>query len=113
MITSGGLEPVADEGKEGRSVFAYFLVKHLETLSENYTTAAELYNVLFKKVSNASFQSYSDKIFFISSPNSFKLIGLTNDLIAPNSSAISKLLLPNSLPDITMIGILLSICFTL
>jgi hypothetical protein len=56
VITSGGLEPVSDAGKNGNSVFAYFLINKLKKQSDNFLMASDLYNDIFKRVSNASQQ---------------------------------------------------------
>lgn len=56
-LTSGGIEPVMDGGKEGHSVFAYYL---LQTLNENtgkYFDASQLYSKIKIPVVNNSEQT--------------------------------------------------------
>lgn len=56
-ITSGGLEPVMDGGRDGHSVFAYYLLKMLnENTSKHYDTG-QLYNDIKIPVTNNSNQS--------------------------------------------------------
>jgi hypothetical protein len=54
VITSGGLEPVADTGKDGLSLFAHALASYLETQPRVYVTAGRLFSDLAPRVSNAS-----------------------------------------------------------
>ncbi|HIA36737.1 MAG TPA: caspase family protein [Flavobacteriales bacterium] len=56
-ITSGGIEPVMDGGKEGHSVFAYYLIKSLSNNNETYFDASQLYNNLKIPVVNNSDQT--------------------------------------------------------
>ncbi len=56
-ISSGGLEPVMDGGKDGHSVFAYYLLKALENNSGVYYDANQLYNELKIPVVNNSEQT--------------------------------------------------------
>jgi hypothetical protein len=53
-LTSGGLEPVADGGKEGMSLFAYSLSSYLKNPPRPYFTTAQLYTDLAPIVANAS-----------------------------------------------------------
>ncbi len=56
-ITSGGLEPVMDGGRDGHSVFAYYFLKYLRNNQNKYYDATELYNDIKIPVTNNSDQS--------------------------------------------------------
>jgi hypothetical protein len=56
-ITSGGNEPVMDGGREGHSVFAYYLLKALETNDRKFYDASQLYGAIKIPVINNSEQS--------------------------------------------------------
>lgn len=56
-ITSGGIEPVMDGGREGHSVFAYYLLKSLRDNKETYYDAGQLFNNLKIPVVNNSEQT--------------------------------------------------------
>ena len=56
-ITSGGLEPVMDGGRDGHSVFAYYLLKTLSNNQNKYLDAGQLYNKIKIPVINNSEQS--------------------------------------------------------
>jgi hypothetical protein len=56
-LTSGGLEPVMDGGKEGHSVFAYYLLKTLESNQSKYFDASQLYTKIKIPVINNSEQT--------------------------------------------------------
>ena len=56
-ITSGGLEPVMDGGRDGHSVFAYYFLKNLRNNDNKYYDATELYNDIKIPVTNNSDQS--------------------------------------------------------
>jgi WD40 repeat protein len=56
-ITSGGVEPVMDGGKDGHSVFAYYFLKSLKSNSSKYLDASQLYNNIKVPVINNSDQS--------------------------------------------------------
>ena len=56
-ITSGGIEPVMDGGKEGHSVFAYYLLKSLATNNSKFYDANQLYESIKIPVVNNSQQS--------------------------------------------------------
>jgi len=56
-MTSGGIEPVMDGGKDGHSVFAYYFMKALTNNKINYLDASQLYNALRIPVMNNSEQS--------------------------------------------------------
>jgi len=47
VFTSGGIEPVADVGKDGHSLFAYYLLK---ALNENEQDIIDLENLFFSRV---------------------------------------------------------------
>jgi hypothetical protein len=53
-ISSGGIEPVMDGGKDGHSVFAYYLLKTLNTNTSKYYDASQLYeNIKIPIVNNS------------------------------------------------------------
>jgi hypothetical protein len=56
-LTSGGVEPVMDGGREGHSVFAYYFLKILDNNSNKYFDAGQLYEKLKIPVINNSEQS--------------------------------------------------------
>jgi len=56
-ITSGGIEPVMDGGRDGHSVFAYYLLKSLRNNDKRFFDAFSLYNDLRIPVVNNSTQS--------------------------------------------------------
>ena len=56
-ITSGGIEPVMDGGRDGHSVFAYYLLKSLRNNNKRFFDAFSLYNDLRIPVVNNSTQS--------------------------------------------------------
>ncbi len=56
-LTSGGIEPVMDGGREGHSVFAYYLLKSLMNNGSKYYDASQLYSTLKIPVTNNSEQS--------------------------------------------------------
>lgn len=56
-MTSGGIEPVMDGGKDGHSVFAYYFLKMLSENQNKYFDAGQLYNKIKIPVINNSEQS--------------------------------------------------------
>lgn len=56
-LTSGGVEPVLDKGKEGHSVFAYYFLQALNKNSEKYYDAGQIFESLKIPVVNNSFQT--------------------------------------------------------
>jgi WD40 repeat protein len=56
-LTSGGIEPVMDGGKDGHSVFAYYLLKTLESNTGKYFDASQLYTKIKIPVINNSEQT--------------------------------------------------------
>lgn len=56
-MTSGGLEPVMDKGKDGHSVFAYYFLKALNNNEQKYFDAGQLFNYLKIPVVNNSYQT--------------------------------------------------------
>ncbi|MFC2138061.1 caspase domain-containing protein, partial [Bacteroidota bacterium] len=56
-ITSGGIEPVMDGGRDGHSVFAYYLLKTLENNDYKYFDAGQLFTKIKIPVVNNSEQS--------------------------------------------------------
>ncbi|OFY62460.1 MAG: hypothetical protein A2V64_11515 [Bacteroidetes bacterium RBG_13_43_22] len=56
-LTSGGIEPVLDGGREGHSVFAYYLLKALDSNSRQYFDASQLFDNIKIPVINNSDQS--------------------------------------------------------
>ncbi|MFH1004866.1 MAG: caspase family protein [Bacteroidota bacterium] len=56
-ITSGGLEPVMDGGKDGHSVFAYYFLKVLGDNDNKFCDAGQIYNKIKIPIINNSDQS--------------------------------------------------------
>jgi len=56
-LTSGGIEPVMDGGKEGHSVFTYYLLKALEGNEKKYFDASQLFDRIKIPVINNSEQT--------------------------------------------------------
>jgi hypothetical protein len=56
-LTSGGIEPVMDGGKDGHSVFSYYLLKSLSTNQNQFFDASQLYNDIKVAVINNSTQT--------------------------------------------------------
>jgi hypothetical protein len=56
-ISSGGIEPVMDGGREGHSVFAYYLLNALKSNTGKYFDATQLFNKIKIPVVNNSEQS--------------------------------------------------------
>jgi len=56
-LTSGGVEPVMDKGKEGHSVFAYYFLQALGKNSEKYLDAGQVFESLKIPVVNNSYQT--------------------------------------------------------
>lgn len=56
-LTSGGVEPVMDGGKDGHSVFTYYLLKSLTNNQNQFFDASQLYNDLKIAVVNNSSQT--------------------------------------------------------
>jgi hypothetical protein len=56
-ITSGGIEPVMDGGKEGHSIFAYYLLKSLSTNENSMYDAGQLFEAIKIPVVNNSTQT--------------------------------------------------------
>ena len=56
-MTSGGVEPVMDGGKDGHSVFAYYFLKSLGDNDNKYFDAGQIYNKIRIPVINNSEQS--------------------------------------------------------
>ncbi|MBI4648795.1 MAG: caspase family protein [Bacteroidia bacterium] len=56
-ISSGGIEPVMDGGKDGHSVFAYYLLKTLQNNSFKYFDASQLFDKIKVPIVNNSNQS--------------------------------------------------------
>ena len=55
-LTSGGTEPVADGGRDGHSVFAYYLLRALKENDKQLVVSGELFNRLKIPVTNNSEQ---------------------------------------------------------
>ena len=55
-ITSGGIEPVMDGGRDGHSVFTYYFLKSLKNNENKYFDASQLYNSVKIPVTNNSEQ---------------------------------------------------------
>ncbi len=56
-LTSGGIEPVMDGGKEGHSVFAYYFLKALTGNASKFYDASQLFSTIKIPVTNNSEQS--------------------------------------------------------
>jgi Caspase domain len=56
-MTSGGVEPVMDKGKEGHSIFAYYFLQALTNNSEKYLDAEQVFETLKIPVVNNSYQT--------------------------------------------------------
>ncbi len=56
-LTSGGNEPVMDGGRDGHSVFTYYLLKSLRNNESQYLTAGQLFHDLEIPVANNSEQT--------------------------------------------------------
>jgi uncharacterized caspase-like protein len=56
-LTSGGLEEVMDAGKEGHSIFTYYLMKALKENNRKYIDASQLFNEFSISVTNNSDQT--------------------------------------------------------
>ena len=56
-LTSGGLEEVMDAGKDGHSIFTYYLLKALKENGKKYIDASQLFNEFRVAVSNNSEQT--------------------------------------------------------
>lgn len=56
-ITSGGIEPVMDGGRDGHSVFAYYFLKILGNNNKKYMDAGQLFDKIKIPVTNNSEQS--------------------------------------------------------
>ncbi|MGE5430042.1 MAG: caspase family protein [Syntrophomonadaceae bacterium] len=56
-LTSGGVEEVQDNGKDGHSIFTYYLLKALKENKSRYMDASQLYNDLRIGVANNSEQT--------------------------------------------------------
>ncbi len=56
-LTSGGVEPVMDKGKENHSIFAYYFLQALRNNSEKYIDAGQVFDFLKIPVVNNSMQT--------------------------------------------------------
>jgi hypothetical protein len=56
-ISSGGIEPVMDGGRDGHSVFAYYFLKALNENKENYMDGSQLFDRIKVPIVNNSDQS--------------------------------------------------------
>jgi hypothetical protein len=56
-ISSGGIEPVMDGGKDGHSIFAYYMLQALKNNSAKYFDASQLFSNIKVPVGNNSDQS--------------------------------------------------------
>lgn len=56
-ISSGGIEPVMDGGKDGHSIFAYYFIKSIETNQLKYLDAGQLFNNIKIPIVNNSSQT--------------------------------------------------------
>jgi hypothetical protein len=56
-LTSGGVEPVLDKGKDNHSIFAYYFLEALTKNTEKYYDAGQLFDFLKVPVVNNSYQT--------------------------------------------------------
>jgi hypothetical protein len=56
-LTSGGVEPVLDKGKDNHSIFAYYFLQALKDNTEKYYDAGQLFDFLKIPVVNNSYQT--------------------------------------------------------
>ena len=56
-ISSGGIEPVMDGGKDGHSIFAYYFIKSIENNKDKYLDASRLFNNIKIPITNNSDQT--------------------------------------------------------
>jgi hypothetical protein len=56
-LTSGGVEPVLDKGKDNHSIFAYYFLEALTKNTEKYFDAGQLFDFLKIPVVNNSYQT--------------------------------------------------------
>lgn len=56
-LTSGGIEPVTDGGREGHSIFSYYFLDKLKQNKSRFFTAGQLFNEIQIPVTNNSEQS--------------------------------------------------------
>jgi hypothetical protein len=56
-ITSGGIEPVMDKGKENHSIFAYYFLQALNNNKEKYFDAGQVFDFIKIPVVNNSYQT--------------------------------------------------------
>jgi len=56
-ITSGGVEPVMDKGKENHSIFAYYFLQALKNNTEKYFDAGQIFDFIKIPVVNNSYQT--------------------------------------------------------
>lgn len=56
-LTSGGVEPVMDKGKEGHSIFAYYFLQALNNNNEKFFDAGQIFDFLKIPVVNNSYQT--------------------------------------------------------
>jgi hypothetical protein len=56
-LTSGGIEPVMDGGKDGHSIFAYYFLKSLEANKEKYFDVSQIYTKVKIPIINNSDQT--------------------------------------------------------
>jgi len=56
-LTSGGVEPVLDKGKDNHSIFAYYFLQALSNNTEKYFDAGQLFDFLKIPVVNNSYQT--------------------------------------------------------
>jgi hypothetical protein len=56
-LTSGGVEPVLDKGKDNHSVFAFYFIQALKNNSEKYFDAGQVFDFLKIPVVNNSYQT--------------------------------------------------------
>ena len=56
-ISSGGIQPVMDGGKDGHSIFAYYFIKSIETNKEKYLDASQIFDSIKVPIVNNSDQT--------------------------------------------------------
>lgn len=111
-LTSGGLEPVADGGKEGHSIFAYYLLKILQENTQPYISASWLSAQVETLVARNSQQKPSwrhlnhtgdenGEFFFVQNLAALKIPSLQTNLLPATNHTIKMNPLPGEFIEAT------------